>query len=207
MSGQRYDIVIDADQASDNYWMHCLPSTQCSSNNNENGILAIVNYEGVTISDPTSTPYVPDNTLCIDETGLYPVVQWNISQLNYGVYEEVGIVQTTIVKWTMNNSSFWTNFQYPTLGMIEEGNSSYPQEYNVVSLNGNSSTVTSISFTNLTFQWIYMVLETDPSSPFAVSHPVWPHRRCPLTQTDSRTWARFPSYRFRNGNLRPECHR
>jgi hypothetical protein len=140
--GQRYDLVIDADQASDNYWLHCLPSTQCSANNNEDGILAIINYEGVPISDPTSTPYVPDNVLCIDETGLSPVVVWNISQLNYGVFEDINIVQTTIVKWTMNNSSFWTNFQYPTLGMIEEGNSSYPQEYNVVSLDGNSSTVT-----------------------------------------------------------------
>lgn len=104
--------------------------------------MAIINYEGVPISDPTSTPYVPDNVLCIDETGLSPVVVWNISQLNYGVFEDINIVQTTIVKWTMNNSSFWTNFQYPTLGMIEEGNSSYPQEYNVVSLDGNSSTVT-----------------------------------------------------------------
>jgi len=37
--------------------------------------------------------------------------------------------------------SFWTDFQSPTLLMIEQGNSSYPVDYNVVMLNGDENTV------------------------------------------------------------------
>jgi Multicopper oxidase len=139
--GQRYDLVFEANQAIDNYWLRCLPALGCSANNNQNGIQAIVNYEGAALADPTSTPYVPSNTNCEDETGLYPIVQRDISNLSYGVVENVALPPTAIVRWTMNNSSFFTNFQEPTLLMIEEGNSSYPADYNVVSLSGDSSTV------------------------------------------------------------------
>ena len=139
--GQRYDLVVEADQSVDNYWIRCVPATGCSSNSNQNGIQAIVTYEGATLEDPTSTAYVPDNTLCEDETDLVPVVQRDISSLAYGVTEIVALPGTPIVRWTMNNSSFFTNFQDPTLLMVEEGNSSYPTEYNVVSLNGTENTV------------------------------------------------------------------
>jgi hypothetical protein len=77
----------------------------------------------------------------VDETNLVPVVQRDISSLAYGVTELVALPGTPIVRWTMNNSSFFTNFQEPTMLMVEEGNSSYPTEFNVVSLNGTEDTV------------------------------------------------------------------
>jgi len=118
-----------------------VPATGCSSNNNQNGIQGIIIYDGATLEDPTSTAYVPDDTVCEDETGLVPVVQRDISALVYGVPEIVALPGTPIVRWTMNNSSFFTNFQNPTLLMVEEGNSSYPTDYNVVSLNGTQDIV------------------------------------------------------------------
>ena len=132
---------MDADQPVDNYWIRCVPATGCSSNNNQNGIQAILSYNGAPSGDPTSTAYVPSDTICEDETGLYPIVQRDISALNYGVTEQVALPSTAIVRWTMNNSSFFTNFQEPTLLMVEDHNSSYPTDYNVVQFNGTSDTV------------------------------------------------------------------
>jgi hypothetical protein len=156
--GQRYDIVVNADQAVGNYWLRALPALGCSQNNNQNGIQAIVTYEGASFGDPTSTPYVPSDTNCEDEVGLFPIVQRDISSLSYGIFENVSLPATPIVRWTMNNASFFTNFEEPTLLMVEDHNSSYPVDYNVVSLDGTSDT------------WVYFVLQS--AGAFAVNHPV-----------------------------------
>ena len=71
MSGQRYDVIFEANQDVDNYWMHALPATQCSANNNENNILAIVRYEGANpYVEPNSTPFVPSDNLCVSSRGM-----------------------------------------------------------------------------------------------------------------------------------------
>lgn len=164
--------MVEADQSADNYWIRCIPALGCSANNNQDGIRGIVTYEGTTLADPTSTAYVPDNTLCEDESPLVPVVQRDISSLAYGVTEIVALPGTPIVRWTMNNSSFFTNFQNPTLLMVEEGNSSYPTDYNVVSLNGTGDTVSRFRYSKVNLQWIYFVIQSDPTGAFAVNHPV-----------------------------------
>jgi FtsP/CotA-like multicopper oxidase with cupredoxin domain len=139
--GQRYDLVVLADQPLSNYWIHCHPAQSCSANNNEDGILAIVNYNGIPVETPTSTPYVVPDENCEDETGLIPVLPKNLGNLSYGITEDIALPVAAIVRWTMNNVSFWTDFQSPTLLMIEQGNSSYPVDYNVVMLNGDENTV------------------------------------------------------------------
>ena len=99
-------------------------------------------------------------------------MQRDISSLAYGVTEIVALPGTPIVRWTMNNSSFFTNFQNPTLLMVEEGNSSYPTDYNVVSLNGTGDTVSRFRYSKVNLQWIYFVIQSDPTGAFAVNHPV-----------------------------------
>jgi hypothetical protein len=140
-AGQRYDIIVAADQAVGNYWLRALPALGCSSNSNQDGIVAIVTYEGANLANPTSTAYVPSDTNCEDEVGLYPVVIKDISSLSYGNDVDIALPQTPIVRWTINNSSFFTNFDDPTLLLVEDHNSSYPRDYNVVSLNGTDTTV------------------------------------------------------------------
>jgi len=148
-AGQRYDIIFEANQAVDNYWIHALPATQCSANDNQNGILAIVRYDGAdTTADPTSTPYIPSNTNCQDESSLVPVVPRNVGTLSFG--EDLNVTLTSpnnIVKWTINNSSFQTNYSDPTLLMIDDHNPNYPGSFNVISLTGTEETVTPIGNT------------------------------------------------------------
>src|ERR1700721_4610672 len=115
--GQRYDIIFEANQPVDNYWIHALPALGCSANDNLNNILAIVRDEGSTTGiDPTSTPYVPSTTLCQDEQGLVPVVPRNVGTFGYGDTLDVSLIpENGLVKWTINASSFVTDYSDPTL--------------------------------------------------------------------------------------------
>lgn len=79
--GQRYSIIVDMDQAVDNYWMRTWPISACSSNNSiideRTGILR---YKGAptTLPTTTSTEVVP--ALCSDEASekLKPIVKWEV---------------------------------------------------------------------------------------------------------------------------------
>ena len=141
--GQRYDIIFDANQAVGNYWIHALPATFCSANDNENNILAIVRYDGSdTSADPTSIPYVPSNNLCQDEQNLVPVLPINVGTFGDDDTFDISLIpQNGFVKWTINASSFVANYSDPTLLMVDNHNPAYPRDFNVVTLNGTSDTV------------------------------------------------------------------
>jgi hypothetical protein len=47
--GERYDVIIDANQAVGNYWFRAVVMTACGSNNNAN-IQSIFSYEGQLMS-------------------------------------------------------------------------------------------------------------------------------------------------------------
>jgi FtsP/CotA-like multicopper oxidase with cupredoxin domain len=53
--GQRYDVVFTANQTAGNYWFRADPNSVCQSRANKGG-LAIFNYQGVTVADPTPSP-------------------------------------------------------------------------------------------------------------------------------------------------------
>ena len=130
--------------------MRALPATGCSSNQNQNGILAIVSYEGQDPNTlPTSTPWVPADTNCEDETGLVPVVPRNVGTFDTTGESgelDVSILATAenIVTWNINSSSFKIDYASPTLLLVEDNDDSFPGSYNVVQLNGDDNTVWSL---------------------------------------------------------------
>ena len=167
--GQRYDIIFEADQAAANYWMRALPALGCSSNQNQNGIQAIVTYEGQDPNVlPTSTPWVPADTNCEDETGLVPVVPRNVGTFGQSGELDVSILPTAdnIVTWNINSSSFLIDYASPTLLLVEDHDDSFPGTYNVVQLNGDDTTVSSMScqsngpsgYISLFNQWVNSLL-------------------------------------------------
>jgi len=141
ISGQRYDLVFNADQTPGNYWLRAFPATGCSASNNQDGIRAIVTYDGVTEDTPNSNPYTPSDTNCEDETQLVPIVQRDISSLSYGAINDVALPSTPLVRWTINGSSFRTDYENPSLLLIEDNDPSFPTNYNAIELNGNDTTV------------------------------------------------------------------
>jgi hypothetical protein len=139
--GQRYDIVVEVNQKPGNYWMRAVPAADCSANLNPNGIRAVVRYQGYNKkTDPTSLPYNVSTT-CEDESTLVPVVPRNAGPLTVETKEDLSITVDNYVKFTMNGSSLYIDWEDPTLLLVDDHDPSYPSNYNVVSLNGTSDTV------------------------------------------------------------------
>ena len=84
--GQRYDVIVNANQTLGNYWFRVKYATGCGTNANTN-IRAIFNYDSVTVANPTSTAATQPLTACADETNLVPynAKSVNSSQFDFDV--------------------------------------------------------------------------------------------------------------------------
>ncbi|KAI0281106.1 Cupredoxin [Russula aff. rugulosa BPL654] len=75
-AGQRYSVVVDANQRVDNYWIRALPGdaeTPLSNFSDFNNV-AILHYEAAECDEPSQKPWVdvPRNCLPLVETNLHP---------------------------------------------------------------------------------------------------------------------------------------
>jgi Multicopper oxidase len=143
--GQRYDVVITADQPIANYYMRLVASQKCSNITNPD-LTAILHYDGADNSVPTSEAYPVPNMICEDETGLVPIVQRNAGPFSFSSGMDIAIDETMlanegIFSWHVNGSTFKIDWSDPTLLKTENHDPSYPADYNVVELNGTESTV------------------------------------------------------------------
>jgi hypothetical protein len=150
MVGQRYDIIIEAKQPPGSYWMRAITAVGCSVNLNPNNTLAIVRYKNTDSSAlPDSTPFLIKSMECKDETGLIPVVVKNVGTLSSGEEFNVSVIEDGIlVKFNVNGSSLFIDWDKPTLLLAENGMTPFPREYNLVTLNGTSDTVLYYNFPN-----------------------------------------------------------
>ena len=124
--------------------MRAVTADGCSANLNPDGIKAVVTYVGANATDePTSTAFNISSMECKDETGLVPIVPVNVGFLNSGEEMDLELVTESYVKFTLNGSSLSIDWSTPTLLMVEDLDPSFPGDYNIISLNGTSDTVTS----------------------------------------------------------------
>jgi hypothetical protein len=140
--GERYDVIINANQAIDNYWFRAEVMTACGANTNNGNIQSIFSYVGASSANPTSTgTTAPQN--CDDETGLTPYVVKNVDSTNFlSENEELDIllgvgVQSNgalVTQWNVNGSLINVDWEYPTLSYVEQGNTSYPADLNLITL-------------------------------------------------------------------------
>lgn len=120
--GQCYNVIFEANQEAENYWMRAIPAPDCCSNFNADGIRAVVRYEGAAdnTTDPTSNPFNITSTEWKDETGLIPVVPKNVGLLNYGEEMNLAVdLNSAYVTFTLNGSSLFIDWDNPTLLMVE----------------------------------------------------------------------------------------
>jgi len=73
--GQRYSVVVTANQTVDNYWIRSLPNATDRNYTNLNN-LAVLHYAGASSGNPTSDPTVniPVSQTPLVETNLHPLV-------------------------------------------------------------------------------------------------------------------------------------
>jgi len=132
--GQRYEIVVEANQAVDNYWLRAIWQTACIGNGNANNILGIVRYDGAdTTSDPTTTVGDYANS-CGDESLSNLVPHLNLTVGGFATEEELDLafsIANGAFTWTINTTSLLLDWADPTELMILNDEAIFPTDYNV----------------------------------------------------------------------------
>jgi FtsP/CotA-like multicopper oxidase with cupredoxin domain len=143
--GQRYDVIIEANQPVSNYWLRAMVGP-CSKNaNNGLGSTAngIVSYAGASSALPTSTHPSFTNT-CADEpaASLIPVVSTTVDSSTFAAQvktlpagpSSLTNSNGTVFRWTLNGISEVVNWADPTLLDIASGQNNQTKSANIVTL-------------------------------------------------------------------------
>ncbi|KAL2880399.1 hypothetical protein SGCOL_004116 [Colletotrichum sp. CLE4] len=159
--GQRYDIIVTADQAdvADNFWIRAIPQSACSDNDSTDNIKGIISYTG-TITTPTTSAYTYTDS-CDDETdNISPYVSKTVDSANWDELESASVSKNTagLFKWYLNSTSMLVDWASPTLESVINGNTTWEDDDAVIQLDEAN-------------QWVYFVIETT----LAVPHPIHLH--------------------------------
>ncbi|KAH8199806.1 hypothetical protein TruAng_006029 [Truncatella angustata] len=157
--GQRYDVIVEANQAPGNYWLRSIPQTSCSSTNeNTLDITGIFNYDSVDVDTPTTTGWTYVDS-CNDETAnLVPFVALDAATGGLEKDFEIGIAVNGVFRWTINEQQFYTHWEYPTLLQVTDSNSTWAAEQQINTFDETN-------------EWVYFVIE----SQVGITHPIHLH--------------------------------
>ena len=177
--GQRYDVIITANQPSGNYFLRAVTQIGCPAGCDNSGLGSsngILQYAGAALTLPQSdvgNKTINDFTsLCADEP-LASIVPWvsksagspdafaaQASTLPAGL---VTAVQTNddglVFRWFFNNGFMDANYTSPTLQNIAENDANNETVSNAIFLGGQSG------------DWVYVVIQNQ----FFAGHPMHLH--------------------------------
>lgn len=161
--GQRYDVIVEANAAADNYWIRGNWGTTCSSNSEAANATGILRYDSSSTVDPTSVGVTPRGT-CADEpvASLVPHLALDVGGYSL-VDEQVSFAFTNYFTWTINSSSLLLDWSSPTTLKIFNNETIFPTDYNVVALNQ----------TDANEEWVVYVIED--LTGFGIWHPIHLH--------------------------------
>jgi FtsP/CotA-like multicopper oxidase with cupredoxin domain len=157
--GQRYDVIIEANQTTADYWLRAIPQVACSDNDSADNIKGIIRYDSASTSDPTTSGYTYTDA-CDDETSnLVPVLSLDASSEDSGDDFAVTVTRSNnLFKWRMAGTSFVSDWADPTLKKVIEGNDTFSTEEHVIELDTAN-------------EWVYFVISTTQGVP----HPIHLH--------------------------------
>lgn len=171
--GQRYDVVINANQPISSYWFHVVPQAGCSNNLNSNA-LAIFSYVGDNSTTPSNTTRsnAPTGADCSDpNTRLVPYVKLDVpsnytipqsSNLDVGFAIVQNQAQQTLFQWNLNVTAIQAPWGDPTLQYVLQSNTSYPASMNLIPLPDANA-------------WSYWVIQAVSTIAPAIPHPIHLH--------------------------------
>ncbi|KAI0601362.1 multicopper oxidase [Biscogniauxia sp. FL1348] len=158
--GQRYDVIVEANQTPGNYWMRSIPQLTCSTNGMTLDIKGIVNYDSVDMATPNTTMWAYTDD-CNDEalSNLVPYVPVDASVATVEEVMDVGLSTVDgFFKWTINSNTFLSDWGEPTIQKVLSTNATYRVDENIVTLNETN-------------EWVYLVIESQLGLP----HPIHLH--------------------------------
>ncbi|KAF7194681.1 Laccase-2 [Pseudocercospora fuligena] len=166
--GQRYEVIITADQSSvaSDFWLRAVPDTFCSSTNDmTDNIMGIIHY-GDSTGTPTTSPWTTDSSYlnCQDPpiASLVPIVAKNAgASADLQATRNVTVQQVTgtnVFKWYMNNITFLSEYYDPTSLQVVNGNTTYSTQEAVINLPTPND-------------WMYLIIQETNTAP----HPIHLH--------------------------------
>ncbi|KAI1284079.1 multicopper oxidase [Xylaria sp. FL0933] len=158
--GQRYDVIVTADQDPGSYWMRAVPQLTCSANEMTLNIKGIVTYDNLTVTEPIEAEATPDDN-CNDELAenLVPFVSLDVGSATTEQVMELGLaVVGGFFKWTLNSNTFLSDWGEPTLQKVLTPGSVFSDSENIITLNETNA-------------WTYLVVE----SQLGLEHPFHLH--------------------------------
>ena len=136
-SGQRYDVLVEANAEAGDYWLRGGWVTACAANGNAEGITGIVRYDAQSTADPTSTSSVVASQTCIDPNApnFVPYLAMDVANITSTSTETLASENVDYFKWTINSSSLYLDWSNPTMSLVLNGDTIFPTDYNVVGVN------------------------------------------------------------------------
>ncbi|KAF2841786.1 multicopper oxidase [Patellaria atrata CBS 101060] len=159
--GQRYDVIIHADQPKGNYWLRVgTGGGLCDGPNAQaENIRGIFSYVGAEEGEPTSEGTLPSG--CYDEV-IIPYVKSTVPK---GDIEELELTfngtgaNGPLVQWFINDSQMKINWERPTLQYVVDGTEEFPMSDNVYLVDSD---------------WTYWFIQADTKQP-PLPHPIHLH--------------------------------
>lgn len=140
--GQRYDVIIDGNQSVGNYWLNVTFSGTkgCGTSKNPNPA-AILSYSGAPDDLPTDEGTPPPDSLCHDPNNFVPVVSRAVPSADFSATPPNSLpvtmdvdAEASRVFWKVDGNAIDVNWENPVLQHIREGNTSWPESANVLTV-------------------------------------------------------------------------
>lgn len=172
--GQRYDVIINANQTAGNYWFRAEKSTGCFSNVVAGAVgRSIFTYDDKPVADPPSTATANSGfpTVCADPQTT-PFIARNVPKDTFRVEAQhlpvafdnkttIATNNQSVVLWTVNGTTMWIDPSEPTLEYISKGKTEFPKQYNLIHINPEAA-------------WTYWVIQQAVGAP-PLPHPIHLH--------------------------------
>ena len=171
--GQRYNVIIEANQEKNTtWWFRAVNEAACrTANSNVNGTSAIFRYEDAPAVNPTSTGATKPND-CKEPAPLVPWVPNDVpsntfttqaQNLNVNVQNNTGVTsnQQNIIVWGINLTAIDVDWEKPILSYVQQKDTNYPRSENLIELKAG-------------VDWNYWIIQQVAGSP-PVPHPIHLH--------------------------------
>ena len=160
-TGQRYEIIIDANQAVASYWLRIGGGGgQCDGPLEKNETqAAIFAYAGAPWGNPTSTSYATPKVGCVEESSLVPAVAIDaVPPANPPTVLDLTMDTSKGVSWRVNGKAMLIDWTKPTLSYILNGTYTLPETDNGITISGANN-------------WYYWLIQNHTPLP----HPIHLH--------------------------------
>jgi FtsP/CotA-like multicopper oxidase with cupredoxin domain len=137
--GQRYDVIVEANQPVGNYWLNATLEAQNNCGHSVNPFpAAIVQYDGASSTALPTNRGTPLTATCNGEKGFSPIVKRTVSSSLFQPstlpvsLEFPTTDRGQVFEWRVKNTPISVEWEHPVLEYVFQGNTSFPAKANLI---------------------------------------------------------------------------